>query len=71
MPASAEEVFSQCKLPPELRNLKPMIANGGRIICLLPEGHVIGEVSSFSTGVLEIFEFFLCCYLSMSVLFLC
>ncbi|KAL5965647.1 Methionine--tRNA ligase cytoplasmic [Taenia solium] len=43
MPTFAEEIFAQCKLPPEHRSLAPMVTNGGHIICLLPEGHVIGE----------------------------
>lgn len=44
MPTFAEEIFAQCKLPSEHRSLAPMVTNGGHIICLLPEGHVIGEV---------------------------
>ncbi|CDS42025.1 methionyl tRNA synthetase cytoplasmic [Echinococcus multilocularis] len=43
MPTVGEEIFAQCKLPPERRSLAPMVTNGGHIICLLPEGHVIGE----------------------------
>ncbi|VDM19277.1 unnamed protein product [Hydatigera taeniaeformis] len=44
MPTFADEIFEQCKLPSEHRSLAPMVANGGHIICLLPEGHVIGEL---------------------------
>ncbi|EUB62421.1 Methionyl-tRNA synthetase, cytoplasmic [Echinococcus granulosus] len=44
MPTIGEEIFAQCKLPSERRSLAPMVTNGGHIICLLPEGHVIGEL---------------------------
>nr|CDS25457.2 methionyl tRNA synthetase cytoplasmic [Hymenolepis microstoma] len=47
MPAFSDEIFSQCQLLPEHQTLAPIIANGGYLPCLLPEGHVIGEVSLF------------------------
>ncbi|KAM7536969.1 hypothetical protein Aperf_G00000073193 [Anoplocephala perfoliata] len=43
MPSTSEEIFAQCKLPIERRSLAPMLANGGHLPCLLPEGHVISE----------------------------
>ncbi|VDO06848.1 unnamed protein product [Rodentolepis nana] len=42
MPAFSDEIFSQCQLLPERQTLAPIIANGGYLPCLLPEGHVIG-----------------------------
>ncbi|VUZ56670.1 unnamed protein product [Hymenolepis diminuta] len=47
MPVFSDEIFSQCQLPPERQTLAPIIANGGNLPCLLPEGHVIGQVSLF------------------------
>lgn len=47
MPVFSDEIFSQCHLPPERQTLAPIIANGGNLPCLLPEGHVIGQVSLF------------------------
>ncbi|VDL60801.1 unnamed protein product [Hymenolepis diminuta] len=43
MPVFSDEIFSQCQLPPERQTLAPIIANGGNLPCLLPEGHVIGQ----------------------------
>uniref|UniRef100_A0A5K3FKW3 Methionine--tRNA ligase, cytoplasmic n=1 Tax=Mesocestoides corti TaxID=53468 RepID=A0A5K3FKW3_MESCO len=42
MPSVSEEIFIQCKMPDSHRSLAPIVANGGHVTCLLPEGHIIG-----------------------------